>query len=299
MGWLRTKWLWLGPIIIISIITGAMLWRSKSTSPIHTVSTNSPVTANCSTFLTASPIALTDLAAIFPMGKMGSSSGHVTPTDHQYWLPNGITETSNHLTDPTRYRIYAPGDGTLVSLGHLPDILNGVRVNDFRVEIDYGCGISSAMMHVSRLTPSLQAEFDAHQQNDYASIHLPLKAGDQIGTAGPHNVDFMVWDNNTTLPGFVNAKDYEREPWKTHIVDPLSHFSEPLKSQLTAKLLRVVEPRSGKIDYDVDGKLVGNWFKENYDFNSGSNGAGDLTIAYDPFQPTNIILSFGDYQGRV
>ncbi len=45
-------------------------------------------------------------------------------------------------------------------------------------------------------------------------------------------------------------------------VDTFDYFDEPVKSQLLAKSLRIALPVGGKIDYDIDGKLIGNWFRE-------------------------------------
>ena len=64
---------------------------------------------------------------------------------------------------------------------------------------------------------------------------------------------------------------YEAEAWKIHTDDMFAYFVEPIKSQLMAKNIRQKEPRAGKIDYDVDGKLVGNWFVEN---SGGYKGGG-------------------------
>jgi hypothetical protein len=99
------------------------------------------------------------------------------------------------------------------------------------------------------------------------------------------------------------------EPWKIHTVDLFASFKEPLRSQLLAKNPRSARPRSGKIDYDIDGMLVGNWFERGTngyagvcDGHSGQGGCAywtsHLALAYDHLDPTQVRVSFGDFGGR-
>ena len=64
------------------------------------------------------------------------------------------------------------------------------------------------------------------------------------------------------LAGFLTPKLYGHYAWRVHIVDPFDFFDEPLKSKLLALNVRKVKPFFGRIDYDVDGRLIGNWFLE-------------------------------------
>ena len=74
-----------------------------------------------------------------------------------------------------------------------------------------------------------------------------------------------------------------------------------MRSQLLAKSLRTAEPPGGKIDYDVDGKLVGNWFLEGTDFLEGEGQKyweTHLTLAYNYIDPTHIQISIGSLNGK-
>jgi hypothetical protein len=67
---------------------------------------------------------------------------------------------------------------------------------------------------------------------------------------------------------------------------------------------RKADPPFGKIDYDIDGRLVGNWFRE------GSGGypgdrrdprgywMGHLAFAYHHTEPSVVIVSIGDFNGQ-
>lgn len=80
---------------------------------------------------------------------------------------------------------------------------------------------------------------------------------------------------------------------------------------MLAKNPRTAEPRSGKIDYDIAGKLIGNWFeegtngyagpKEHQNGNNPGGGKGywngHFAIVPDAINPSITNISFGDYQG--
>ena len=111
-----------------------------------------------------------------------------------------------------------------------------------------------------------------------------------------------MWDTTKTLKGFVNPKSYEAEPWKIYTVNPFDYFTDDVKKILLAKNLRTVEPIEGKIDYDIDGKLVGNWFVEGTNGYEGANKnkyfEGHMSIVYNHLDPTAIIISIGDFGGK-
>lgn len=105
-----------------------------------------------------------------------------------------------------------------------------------------------------------------------------------------------------TLPGFVVPAHYDREPWKIHTVDPFPHFVEPVRSDLLAKLIRQAEPRAGKIDQDVDGRLVGNWFEVGTNGYAGLRPATywdtHLSIVHDYLDGSQIRVGIGSFGGR-
>lgn len=87
------------------------------------------------------------------------------------------------------------------------------------------------------------------------------------------------------------------------MVDPFDYVDEPLRSQLLARNPCKVPPFGGKIDYDVDGRLVGNWYREGTGGYAGFRGqlaywTGHLTLAYHHIDPTKIVVSLGDFAGQ-
>jgi len=82
-------------------------------------------------------------------------------------------------------------------------------------------------------------------------------------------------------------------------VDPFQFYDEPFKSVLLSKVVREVAPRAGKIDYDVEGTIAGNWFREGtVDYSGGRSGKtgyweGHLSIAYSYIDPSQVRIAIG------
>ena len=204
-----------------------------------------------------SPLALADLEMITPQGRV--SGNHVTPTDHQYWQSVGVTyqtagSIGRNAAEPDRFKIFAPADGYIVHIEQFPD-------SDYRFIIEHSCTFYTIFIHVDKLSDKILSEAQT-EGGRFASSRIPVKAGEVIASIGYHSFDFSVHDTQYTLKGLLIPEHYSTESWKIYTVDPFDYFEEPLKSQLKSKSLRTTEPVGGKIDYDIDGKLVGNWFVE-------------------------------------
>ncbi len=66
---------------------------------------------------------------------------------------------------------------------------------------------------------------------------------------------------------------------------------------LYEKNRRTAEPRGGRIDYDIDGRLSGNWFFDTVEIHilNATHQYADyqLTFAYDMWDPDNILIAAG------
>jgi hypothetical protein len=127
-----------------------------------------------------------------------------------------------------------------------------------------------------------------------------VKAGDPIAKFGGQSLDWSVHDSEVILPGFIVQQHYETEPWKIHTVDPFPFYEDSLRTALEAKVIRVVEPIAGKIDYDIEGTIAGNWFLDGTVDYSGSVTPGTprywnghLSIAYGYIEPSQLRISIG------
>ncbi len=249
-----------------------------------------------------SPMDPKDVGDVLPYGAM--IGDHVTPIDHMYFSP--IVFNSPRDT----YEVRAIGDGVVTAISRrtiqVSDKGKGkAKPEEYQLKFWHTCDFASYFDLVTSLSPRFKAEFDKHvQQGDWAKVEMKVTEGELVGRIGGQTLDFAVFDYTKQLPGFIVPEHYLAESWKIHVVDPFQYFKEPVRSQLLALNPRQAEPRSGKLDYDVDGKLVGTWFKE------GNNGLGDpggenpstwrahLSFAYDSIDPSGLMISIGDYAGE-
>ena len=252
-----------------------------------------PLGRPCSEFgevkFTVPPMDLETIFYIRPMGAI--SGGHTTPTGHFYIHP------TNRGRPPPPYEVRVVADGHIVGIdtmsGHLrpaPEGQSGL-VEDYFVEIYHSCTLITVYIHLNGLAPEIldvTGEFQRGSRWNWSPREppIPVTAGQVIGKVGS-SFDFSVHDTEVTLTGFVTPSYYEG---RIDTVDPFDYFEEPLRTRLLEKNLRAAEPRGGRIDFDIDGRLVGNWFltgTESY------NERSALSFVYDYLDPTQIRISVG------
>lgn len=244
--------------------------------------------------LSVLPMRYEDFGFIIPYGLM--VGGHVTPIDHQYFSPTIFRSPRD------TYEVRAMADATLVDIGERTTD----RGTEYRLVFSMSCKLFYYYDLVTSLTPELKKAFDDSRSGQWAgSLSTPITAGQSIGRIGGQTLDFAVWDMDVRLTGFVVPEHYDGEIWKIHTADPLDYYTEELKTQVLSKYLRTAEPVSGKIDYDIDGKLVGNWFLEGSGgyISQETQGGGEywkghIALTYDHLDPTSIVISLGDYNGK-
>lgn len=267
-------------------------WVATGQRPDNTLKGHPTTQKQCSgtgtVQFTSSPRKLEDIELIEPIGLM--NGGHVTPTDHGYYYPKNWKPQD----DPSKFTdVMAPADGVITEIS----LVGNVR-GDYRMLIHHTCTFYTIYIHLKELSPRILQITGEITRHAYPNIHV--SAGEVVGRA--NSFDFSVHDEEVTLSGFIVPEHYN-EPWKIHTVDMFDHFVEPIRSQLLAKNVRQAEPRGGKIDYDIDGRLVGNWFLENtggYGGNTvgGNYWTGHLAFAYNGIEPSMIIISMGNYSNE-
>ena len=235
--------------------------------------------------LTTSPLDPEMISFIEPMGKMSFISGHVTPTDHMYFK----SATFRDPHSPIHYDVRAPADGQITKIGRFPG-----ENEDYRIIIWHSCTISTIYIHLNGLAPEIrEVTEDIAPGSRWRLVDsdtpISVEAGQVIGTAGG-SLDFSAHDTEEWL-SFVVPEHYFGEEWKIYTVDPFDYFTEPVRSQLLEQNVRKVEPFGGRIDYDIGGRLVGNWFYDGGDYSTPGR-YGHLSIVYDYIDPTLIRISF-------
>ncbi len=257
---------------------------------------------------THSPMRLTDIERLSPYGLM--IGGHVCPIDHGYFYPKSLKPGQEH------FPVMAPTDGFIVVIGHRTQLTGsserGREYDDYALTIEHSGTFYTQYDLLTKLDSEILERLDATVRERFArkqmgppiNVRIPVKGGQVIGKVGGRSLDFGVINTEVKLPGFLSPKLYGHYAWRVHVVDPFDSFDEPLKSELLKLNVRKAKPFFGKIDYDIDGKLVGNWFRE------GSGGypgdrrdprgywMGHLAFAYHAIESTQVIVSIGDFDGR-
>ena len=212
---------------------------------------------------TALPIALDAFYFITPMGNL-NPPGHALPTDHIYfYFANGGAGADSPAARRTAFM--APADGTVRDV-----IVNAPP--DVKVEIQ---ATSSIVYFIDHLIPDVTLVAGTR-----------VTAGQRLGTTGtPLAIDLGVRNANVTLTGLLNLSRYP-DTETVHSDGPLKFFAEPLRSQLYAKVQRIGPDLDGKIDFDVAGRLSGNWFDE--------GDSTPLAFVYDTYDPAQVRISVPD-----
>lgn len=235
------------------------------------------------------PMNYGDFSMIIPYGLVVGD--HVTPIDHQYFSPIIFHSPRDS------YEVRAMADATIVSIE--PRVKP--EYTEYRLIFSISCKLFYYYDLVTSLAADIQKEFQSHGRD----VKVPVKEGQVIGKIGGQTLDFAVWDMDVTLKGFVNPKSYEEERWKIHTVDPLDYYTDDLKKQALSKYIRTAPPVSGKIDYDIDGKLIGNWFKEGTNGYQGTKRQAvqnysqtHLAVVPNHLDPSIYMASFGNFAGQ-
>lgn len=248
--------------------------------------------------LSRSPMEPEDFSIVIPYGLLAGA--HVTPIDHQYFSPK---EYNSPLD---AYEVYAMADSTIVDIGERERNENGKKFVEYRLVFAITCNFLYYYDLVTSLVPEIQKEYEnARKGSNWRPLSIKVKEGQLIGRIGGQTLDFAVWDTTKKLSGFVVPEHYNPEYWKIYTADPLDYYTPELKEFILSRYIRTVEPVSGKIDYDIDGTLIGNWFLEGTKDYAGGNNfrdpeywKGHLAIVPDHIDPRGVYVSFGDFNGE-
>jgi len=254
------------------------------------------------------PMRLEDIERITPYGLM--VGGHVCPIDHGYFYPRPLTPGQPH------FDVMSPADGHIVMISHRTQLTGSTEqqrdYDDYALHIEHSATFYTFYDLLTQLDPAIAQQLDDATRDRFARrqmgppihVRIPVKAGQVVGKVGGRSLDIAVINTEVKLPGFLTPRLYGHYAWRVHVVDPFDYFDEPLRSPLLKLNTRKVDPPFGKIDYDIDGRLVGNWFRE------GSGGypgdgrdprgywMGHLAFAYHHVEPSVVIVSVGDFGGQ-
>lgn len=213
-----------------------------------------------------SPLDLDQIREIIPLGNLNPAGGHVFPTDHIYF----------DYGHKPGLAVLAPAAGTVRAIR---DQLRG----DLKIEIQVDANLAFYLAHL--------------ELESGVVVGSKLTAGQKLGrTSGKSMLDLGASDVRIHLAGLANPSRYP--PSTIQCISPLALFAEPLRTLLYAKVTRKGEDKDGRIDLDIPGRLVGNWFQESLPAKDSSRGdqafwAKQLSFAYDVHEPKDVRVSIG------
>jgi hypothetical protein len=216
---------------------------------------------------TSSPIEVSKIKYLLSLGWI-QPVGHTIPTDHVYFWYN----SSNNSPLP----VYALAAAKVEKILLVP--LNGIQECKtwFRVNEKFSYYLDHIVLDASIKEGSM------------------VTAGQTIGTTGlSSSIDLGAIDETITLTGYANPARYAGE--ELTCGKPFQYFTEPLKSQLYALVDREGTDKDGRIDIDIPGKLVGNWFLDGSVFYMDGPDGWDkeLSFAFDIQHPSVVLVSIG------
>lgn len=250
------------------------------------------------------PMRIEDIGRIIPLGMM--VGGHVMPIDHQYYFPKRMN---------LKYDVFAPADGQIVMIGHRVQLTGSAErqreYDDYALHIEHTgtmytyydllTELDAAVLN--QLDEAVRTRMEKKQGGPPVHVRIRVKGGQVLGKVIGRSLDISVIDSQTRLQGFLSPGLYGHYSWRIHVVDPFECFEEGLRDQLLKLNPRKAHPRGGKIDYDIDGRAVGNWFKKGtggYAGNKDRRGywMGHLALVYHHIDPSLVVVSIGDFGGQ-
>ena len=232
-----------------------------------------------------------DIAYLTPYGQV--TGAHITPIDHMYFEP------LERSLGPDIYEVRAIQDGIIYDIGKREISTDtGVKKDfaDWRLDIAHNCTFTSYFDLMTSVSPEIEKAYE-DIKSGLQFDGLIIEAGQLLGYVGGQTLDFGVYDYEIVLPGFITPDLYNYEYWKVHTVDPFEYFPDEISEKLLKKMIRTIEPQAGKIDYDVDGTLSGNWFEQGTNGYAGKNPQnywiGHLSIAPHEMNPSYWRVGIG------
>jgi hypothetical protein len=232
------------------------------------------------------PIDLTGVSSFVAMGDP-----NVTPKDH------GGFPLKNPYTLPANVPVIAVRSGVIILAGRGTRYVNaswspynGQAYDDYQLRLKISENVVVNYAHVSALNfnilPTLE---DLEADETGHEVQIVVESGDTLGWVGPHPaMDFSVTDFSLKL-NFLNPSRYPG--YHIYAADIYNYLKSPLLDQMVNIAARDAPPWGGKVDYDIEGRIIGNWFL--LGTTSFIQWSRQLAIVYDNLHSERIFISDG------
>ncbi len=215
-----------------------------------------------------SPIEYAAISLATPLGNL-NPPGHTFPSNHMGF----------YLKGDAHHPVKAHASGTVSQLHY------NEGFDDYAIQFKHTATFYSYLDHVENPRPSIK-------------VGARVQAGDSVGMATSY-LDIGVIDYDTTRHFIIPGRYHENS---LHCGNVYLYFAADVREHLLAKNTRTSEPRGGKIDFDIDGALSGNWFLEGtpvtWEASSWLYGDAQIAFVYDMWEPEKIrIVCGGSWNG--
>jgi hypothetical protein len=240
-------------------------------------------------FFTHPPIDIAGVKWFIGMGEP-----NVMPKDH-----GGFTLAAPYVF-PASVPVLAVADGVIILASNgtrtvppipdAPETLWGREYDDHLLVLKVSESVTVNYAHVTTFHPTLEAKLGNLPKDEVGhDVAVVVQGGDTLGFVGPHGaMDFSVTDLSLEL-NFLNPSRYPtNQLFAAHVFD---YFQDPVLRQILEITPRQLPPRGGKVDYDVEGRIVGNWFLEGT--TSITQWSRQLAIVYDHIWGDRITIADG------
>jgi len=250
------------------------------------------------TLLTVSPMALSDIREISPLGNL-NPPGHTFPTDHMYFYANvgpAVPVTSPGAIRITQAMIQKRTDGGQAEL------------DDYGLDF-YSCTSHHFYFaHIAALSASLATQLGALDgscnpsymtggftyQQCRKNVSVDVLPGASIGTAGGPTegaLDLGLIDNGSPPLAFVDPGRVN--PNTRYAACPIDDFVADVRDSLRVRLavngnVRTIAPVCGTVMQDEPNTAQGRWY-----FDATSGDDHHLALVHENWDPTIGAFSIG------
>jgi hypothetical protein len=241
--------------------------------------TNIPAPSGGVAQFTVIPVAPVPGLSLTALGNL-NPPGHTVPTDHVYFYSWDLSNRFPPTPTGTR-AVYMPATGAAMLVLHQS-------------------GAEYKIMY--RVTENFYFYLDHMVPSFVPKVGDIVTAGTQIGTTSPGGgLDLGAFDMSVTLNGFISPARYAEQ--SLHVVSPWKYFTPTLQAQLYPQVYRspTASDKDGRIDFSIEGKLVGDWYLQGMPVDSSRGSYGwsrSLAFVYDYYDPTSVRISFGGITGQ-
>lgn len=210
-----------------------------------------------------SPVDTQYISIATPLGNLNPPD-HTLPTNHVYF----------YFKDVTPVPVKAVAEGTIRQAYY------NEWSDDYRIEIYHTTNFLYYYDHIHDIFPNV---------TEGANIVMGEILGFGHGGMDLGTVDYKTENN------FIFPERYHE--FYLYCKEPYQYFNDSIRTMLLAKNPRIIEPRGGKIDFDRDGYLSGNWFAEGtpliWEASSYLYADNQIAFVYDMFDPLKVVISCG------